>query len=520
MRKHLDGSDSLFGNHQNLGSSDLFFDPSSSTDTFNFFPNPDVPAHVTLQIHAATASSVSLSTPLVTSTSSITDVDYHWDGITFAQSGGYYPPDNALAAGANIVVTAENDAIQFTTLQGTGAQTESLNTFFSPVLNSGYFVTDPRVLFDATNHQFVIAVDEVSNSLNSSYVLLAVSKSDLTTTSLSAANWQFEAVSTTYALNGLTTWSDQPLVAVDGHNIYISTNQFSPSSSGTFQGTEVTILDGGLFGGTSSHVVSTQSYAAPSYQTAEIVGSGTYYGEYLISDTHNSLSIFKSLDGANSSPLTVSLGSLDFGNGSYSVGQYGTKYKLDAGDGRINSAAYDSTNQKLYVVFEGQPHNASSPPSVLWAQLDMSQFNSSGGTIAPTVLHSGDLNSLLPATGATAGASTFNGSVAVDAKGDVLFNFNVSGTHMYAADYFTFWQGAGGATSSTTPNLVRPIDYHDSVAAYIDPSHDAVGRWGDYSTATFDSAHANGFYVSNEFDNGKVLAYSSWGTAVDHILVA
>jgi len=217
--------------------------------------------------------------------------------------------------------------------------------------------------------------------------------------------------------------------------------------------------------------------------------------------------------------LTVSLGNIDYGNSNYSASQYGTNFRLDAGDGRITGAAYDSVNQKLYVVFEGQPGSSSATPSVEWAQLDMSAFNSSGGLIAPTVLHTGNLNSLLPTTGATAGAATFNGSVAVDANGDVLFNFNVSGSHMYAADYFTFWKGAGSATATTTPDFVAPIDYRDSVAAYIDPAHDVVGRWGDYSTATADPAHPNGFYISNEFDNGKVSHYSSWGTSVDHILV-
>jgi hypothetical protein len=146
----------------------------------------------------------------------------------------------------------------------------------------------------------------------------------------------------------------------------------------------------------------------------------------------------------------------------------------------------------------------------------MTAFNSSGGTTAPTVLNHGNLNSLLPTTGVTAGAATFNGSVAVDTNGDVLFNFNVSGSHMYAADYFTFWKGAG---SAATPTFAAPIDYRDSVAAYIDPAHDRVARWGDYSTATSDPADTNGFYVSNEFDNGTVNHYSNWGTSVDHIIV-
>src|SRR6266581_2774311 len=491
----------------------LDFGSSEQADTFNFLPAPDFPAQVSLQVHAATATSVSSTTQLVTSTSTVTDVDYSWNGITFAQSGGYYPPDNALAAGANVVITAENDAIQITTLQGTSPQTESLNTFFSSVMLSGYFLSDPRVLYDAAHHQFVVAVDEVSNNLNASYILLAVSKSDLSSTSFSSADWQFESVSTTYNLNGITTWADQPLVSVDGHNIYVSTNQFS--ASGTYQGSVLSIFDDGLFTtGSTSNLINQTTYASPSYQTAANVGSGTYYGEYLVADTHNSLSIFKSADGLNTAPLPVSLGTIDYGNGIYSASQYGTNFRLDAGDGRITSAAYDSVNQKLYVVFEGQPGGSNATPSVEWAQLNMSAFNSSGGVTAPTVLHTGNLNSLLPTTGATAGAATFNGSVAVDANGDVLFNFNVSGSHMYAADYFTFWKGAGSATAATTPDFHAPIDYHDSVAAYVDPAHDAVARWGDYSTAISDPAHpANGFYVSNEFDNGKVLGYSSWGTA-------
>jgi hypothetical protein len=502
MRKHFQDFQSFF--------------PDYGSDTFNFLPDPDVPAHVSLQVHATTTSSSS-GTHIVNSSSTIPHVDFHWDGITFGQSGGYYPPDNALAAGAHVVVTAENDAIQITSLQGSGAQTESLNTFFSSVMSSGYFLTDPRVLYDPAHHDFVVAVDEVSNNLTSSNILLAVSTSDLTSTSLSSANWQFEAVSTTYNLNGTMTWADQPLVSVDGNNIYVSTNQFS--AAGNFQGSVLTVLDDGLFtkGATSAVVGLPTAYANPSYQTAAIAGGG----EYLVSDTYNSLSIFESKGGVNTNPVSVPLGTstnpFDFGNGSYSVSQSGTSYRLDAGDGRITSAAYDSTNQKLWVVFEGQPSSSNATPSVLWAELDMSAFNSSGGKTAPTVLHTGNLNSLLPTSGATAGAATFNGSVAVDANGDVLFNFNVSGPHMYAADNFTYAKGAD--TSTATPNFIAPIDYHDSVAAYVDPNHDAVGRWGDYSTAIADSAHVNGFYISNEFDNGRVFHYSSWGTAVDHILV-
>src|SRR6266404_4814763 len=259
------------GSNDRSSFQDLFPDYNSHIDTFNFFPSPDSPGQVSLQVHATTL--VSSTTHLVTSASTVTDVDSSWNGITFAQSGGYYTPDNALAAGANVVITAENDAIQITTLQGGSAQTESLNTFFGSVMLSGYFLSDPRVLYDAAHHQFVVAVDEISNNLNASYILLAASKSDLATTALSSANWQFEAASTTYNLHGLTTWADQPLVSVDGHNIYVSTNQFS--ASGAYQGSVLSVFDDGLFTtGSTSKLVNSTAYANPSYQAAAIAGGG------------------------------------------------------------------------------------------------------------------------------------------------------------------------------------------------------------------------------------------------------
>jgi len=494
---------------------------SSDNDSFVPPPDGDVPDHINSALKDATTAGAT-SASLVDSTSTIPGVDTHWDGLTFLQSGGYYPPDNALAAGSSVVIAAENDAIQFTSLTGTGALTESLEKFFAPVLSSGYFLTDPRVLYDTANHRFIVAVDEVSNNLTSSKILLAVSKTDLSAPSLSSANWTFEAASTTYKINGITTWADQPLVSVDGQDIYVSTNQFS-ARSGAYIGDAVSVFNHGLYNGTASSLVSATAYADSSYQPAAIAGGGEYWASY----TYNGLSIFKSTPTSsgvvNSTPLHVSLGTIDYGSGAYAASEAGTSFQLDAGDGRITSAAYDSANQKLYVVFEVQPTSTSTTPSVEWVQLDMSGFNASHGTVAPTVLHEGNLNSLLPTTGATTGAATFNGSVAVDANGDVLFNFNVSGPNMLPADYFTVWKGAGSATSATVPSFATPTDYHDSQAAYIDPAKDPVSRWGDYSTAIADPNHANGFYISNEFDNGSVTVaqhtYSSWGTASAHLLV-
>ncbi len=222
MSKNLDFRS---GHHFDNDPLSLLLNPAD--DPFVFAPIGDVPDQVAHLSRSATTFAPNTGANLVNSSTTITGVDAHWDGITFMQGGGWYPPDNALAAGTNVVISAENDAIQFTALNGTGALTESLNTFFKSALSSGYFLTDPRVLYDSANHRFIVAVDEVSNNLTSSKILLAVSKTDLSAPSLSSANWSFEAASTTYKINGITTWADQPLVSVDGQDIYVTTNQYS-----------------------------------------------------------------------------------------------------------------------------------------------------------------------------------------------------------------------------------------------------------------------------------------------------
>src|SRR5262249_21694474 len=149
------------------------------------------------------------------------------------------------------------------------------------------------------------------------------------------------------------------------------------------------VYNDGLYSpGSTSTRVSATSYSDSSYQPAAIPGGG----EYLISYTYNGLSTFKSTPTPSgvtlTTPLNVSLGTIDFGNSNYAASQLGTSHQLDAMDGRITGAAYDSINQKLYVVFEVQPSQGATPAQE-WVQLDMHNFNASGGTQAPTVLHMG-----------------------------------------------------------------------------------------------------------------------------------
>jgi hypothetical protein len=112
----------------------------------------------------------------------------------------------------------------------------------------------------------------------------------------------------------------------------------------------------------------------------------------------------------------------------------------------------------------------------------------------------------------------------VDGQGDLLVNFNVSGPNMLPADVFAVWKQPGTGTIALANGPSTVVNYMNSVAAYVDPSHDSVGRWGDYSTAVADPSSKTGFFVSNEYDNGTALigvtGYSSWGTILAHYNVA
>jgi hypothetical protein len=254
----------------------------------------------------------------------------------------------------------------------------------------------------------------------------------------------------------------------------------------------------------------------PSYQPA-IISHGSSATEYFVSYDPDGLHIFGATGTTVGAENVLSAGLLpDHGLSGYSVSELGTNTKLDAGDGRVNAAAYDATTHQLYAVFEIQPSASSSLPSTELVQVDMS-----GPT--PVIKAALSLNSLLPTTGVTNGAATFNASLAVDNNGDLLVNFNVSGPHMDPADYYAEWKApSGGFTGSlpSTPSVL--VDYQNSVAAYVDPAHDSVGRWGDYSTVVADASAPNGFYLSNEYDNGTTKigahSYSSWGTDMAHVL--
>ncbi|HTI86870.1 MAG TPA: hypothetical protein VL966_09725, partial [Alphaproteobacteria bacterium] len=144
----------------------------------SFLPDGDVPAEAG---HSSGGSSSVMVTTTGHTTTSHTD-EYQWTGISFSSiENYYYPPDNGFAAnaapaGSQEAISAVNGAIQttvFTSATNFTQTTESWTNFFS--VQSGFQLTDPRVLFDTATGHFIIAVDDINTSTAQSYVLYAVS---------------------------------------------------------------------------------------------------------------------------------------------------------------------------------------------------------------------------------------------------------------------------------------------------------------------------------------------------------
>src|SRR5262249_40148881 len=153
-------------------------------------------------------------------------------------------------------------------------------------------------------------------------------------------------------------------------------------------------------------------------------------------------------------------------------------------DWRVESAVVAGGH--LYAVFEVAP-SAGSPAAVHWVDVNVSN------PANPVLAAQGNILG----SSISAGAATFNGSIAVDANGDVMINFNAGGPNLMPGDYFAVHRATDPAGLLGAPPL-----YQASASTYQDPGHDVVSRWGDYSTAIADPNNANGFWISSEYANG------------------
>jgi hypothetical protein len=127
-----------------------------------------------------------------------------WAGETGPGQGNLNPPDPNIAVGTNNVVTVVNNHIDVYNRNGANLYSQTLNTLFGQP-NSN-FIYDPRVTWDQFSNRFLVTAGDGTSNV----VHLAVSRD-----SNPLDGW--------YNYNlVINTGLDQPLLAVDASNVYIS----------------------------------------------------------------------------------------------------------------------------------------------------------------------------------------------------------------------------------------------------------------------------------------------------------
>jgi hypothetical protein len=401
-----------------------------------------------------------------------------------------YPPENALAVSSSFVVMAESSKIEWTNLTGGAAVTQSFYTLFAalPAAQRNSLL-DARVAYDSVNQRFVVMAENLGS--NASNIDIAVSKD-----SNPNDGWYVGSVNSLLTINGSATFADMPYLSVDGTNIYVSEYQYGSTLVGT---QEWVFSDSGIYTGGALQVVKTN--LAPANQgNARNVSDGagkTYYVSIVPSGGQSVLTVQTYNAGTNTFNTTtaLALGNSDQGPGSstYTVAQLGTSLLLNAYDARIGSLAY--ANGFVYGVSEVEPAGASQP-AIHWFKINVSNPN------APTLAAQGDI------TGAAigAGVGVFNGSIAVDAAGDVMVNFTASGASMYPADYYVY--ATAGSSTFSAPAL------YQSSTGFFNSGVSGAQRWGAYSTAVADPNNPNGFWISNEY-----VANNWWQTVTANVIL-
>src|SRR5216683_6450679 len=380
-------------------------------------------------------------------------IDTIFSGISVSSSD---VPHNALAVGPSYVVTAEASRIEWTNLTGGATTIQSVYSFFSSLGSTATnALFDPRAVYDPINQRYIVTIDNIGS-------------------------------------NGAIT------------NIYVTAPQYNVNTSG-WQGTALWVIGdtagpgGGIYNGGTMTVVANEITSASQGIYRVVAGNNgkTYYASSYSNGSQIvvTLQIYDVASNTFGPISTIGLGNIDQG-GSYTAQQLGTSLLLDATDKRVQNLAY--AGGFLWGVTEEKPIG-SSVPLVHWFKIDVSNPSS------PVLVAQGDIS------GASLGSSvaTFNGSIAVDAAGDVLINFTASGPNMYPSDYYSFH-----AASDSSNAFSAPVQYQASSGFFNSGNGSSVQRWGINSTAIADPNNPSAFWVSNEY-----VANNWWQTSVAQIEV-
>jgi hypothetical protein len=450
------------------------------------------------------------------------------EGINFDEdgtnNGGFFhiPPDPIGAAGPAHLVSVVNTSIEWHTKAGVQQNSQSLQTFFSPLSPlTGTF--DPKVIYDQFEDRFLVVTLELVEAAsgqdpgNVSSIFVAVSDD-----SDPNGTWYFASIDAKETIGENDHWADYPGFAVDEEAVYITANMFSHVFR-AFGGTRLWIIDkdvdSGFYGGGAISVnrfdfPALASTFALTTQPAHIFGTpppgntGTFLVQYsgLNTGIIEALNIIRVDNPLTSAPTFaqqfVSVGDIDnTAVGMPDAPQSGSAMDIETNDRRVLNAVW--RNNSLWTTAQVVPGSGSDAGQATahWWELDTTNL------AALSVVQQGDIS----AEDIASGTYTFFPSIAVDQNGNMGIGFAASASSIFPGAYYTGRESIDPlGTVQPTSTLAAGLDFYERT--FGGPRN----RWGDYSGISIDPSDGETFWVFNEYaiTRGTIILGEDgrWGT--------
>jgi hypothetical protein len=430
------------------------------------------------------------------------------------------PPDTQIAAGPTSLAEMVNDNLSVWSKAGARLALVDLNTFYN--VPSGFSISDPRVVYDASSGRFLASAFALNTSDDSNLYLAVSNTSDPTGT------WFHWLVR-----NTLGTVTDQPKIGYSDDKITISWAEFVPppcqgqSQFFCFTGQMTTVVEKGdalavpqnssphfaTLGPdlTSFGIVPAQSLSSTSAQFMVYNNADPFnlvenqcpqapnalYGSC---PTIAILTITGTPIGGNVLMVQVDAPMADTTLPPNAV-QPGTSTKLQTGDDRLLSAVWQN-NMIWTSLTDGNLCSAVKP---------MTEPLGSCARVIEASTTSDTVQQVLQLGGS--GDFFFYPSVSPDSSGDAMVVASRSNATMFPGIWITGFMAGPAAWS--LPSLVRAsTHYYDSAT-----SCHGQNRWGDYAGAATDPADPTDVWVASEYAANVANPANTcvWGTEIGRL---
>ena len=429
-----------------------------------------------------------------------------YDNAAFARN--FIPPDTNGAVGGTQYLESSNGAFAVFD-KATGARTELLSDIAwwakaGQVGANG----DNRVMYNADAKRWIV----VGFGAATKDLQIAVSDTDN-----AMGTWKstkFEG----FAGFGFGATADYPTLALDKNAVYIGTNNFAPLCPGGppacpngFRGTTLNVIPiDSLFNAVAPTIANAKQFVTPFNGTTQVEDRGFAIqgvnsnaagttGKALAASLFQFDSMRYDINGLNpGSALGATEGPTQFlGEAGFispgparqpSVAIPQNRRIIDLLDERISSSVYE-VNGRIYML-----HTVN---SLLDPQDE--------GRVRMVVLDSATNAILDEFDIGDAGYDYYQGSLAVNAAGQVVIGYNRSGLdptdgkiRFYAKAYKTLANGKLVETMAETLLIESLTDDYHNGSLFGQP---AAGRqrWGDYSQVSVDPTQYDGFWVIGEY---------------------